>query len=287
MNDQDYQFLVKLYETKNITKTAQQMFLSQPTLTKRIYRIEKELGCQLIYRSRRGVEFTSTGELVVKHCIAMLTMNELLKNEINQANSVVGGSLSIGSSSGFSRHRLPAILSRYRQLYPMVEVQVTTGHSPALYRSLNEEFTSLSIVRGNYAWDEGSVMISSEPVCLVRSYENATIPLSDLPYLAHHTDADEERRIERWLIENSVTPRQHIWVDDCAVCCEMAQSGLGWTIIPSLCLDSFDGEVQPLSLKDGTPLLRNTYALYRNASYQLQQVKLFIDILKEFSTPCP
>lgn len=44
MNEQDYQLLIDLYETKNITKVADQHFLTQPALTKRLRRIEEELG---------------------------------------------------------------------------------------------------------------------------------------------------------------------------------------------------------------------------------------------------
>ena len=51
MNEQDYQLLIDLYETKNITKVADQHFLTQPALTKRIRRIEEELGSELLIRS--------------------------------------------------------------------------------------------------------------------------------------------------------------------------------------------------------------------------------------------
>ena len=57
MNEQDYQLLIDLYETKNITKVADQHFLTQPALTKRLRRIEEELGSVLLVRSRKGVVF--------------------------------------------------------------------------------------------------------------------------------------------------------------------------------------------------------------------------------------
>ena len=84
MNDQDYQFLIDLYETKNITKVAQQQFLTQPAMTKRIRRIEEDLGCQLILRSKRGVTFTAIGETVVEHCRKIVQANEEMHNVINQ-----------------------------------------------------------------------------------------------------------------------------------------------------------------------------------------------------------
>ena len=281
MNDQDYQFLIDLYETGSITRAAQQQFLTQPAMTKRLRRIEEELGCQLLLRSKRGVTFTATGETVVRYCQQIVQIREQMKNEINHSRGVVGGSLRVGTSMNYGRYRLPGALRRYQQLYPMVYVRIITGHSRDLYHMMLDGKLSLAIVRGNFPWNEGSILLSAEPICLVRSFENLDKPLSEYPYISHHTDADEEKRIEQWLLENHVARNSRIWIDDIASCREMAQAGLGWTIIPSICLDGFRGEVTPLYGKDGTPFLRNTCVLYRNACRELQQVTLFLRVLAE------
>ena len=287
MNDQDYQFLIDLYETKNITKVAQQQFLTQPAMTKRIRRIEEELGCQLLLRSKRGVIFTAMGETVVSYCQKIVQANEQMKSVINQSKGVVGGSLRIGASMNYGRYRLPSALRKYQTLYPMVDVSVTTGHSRNLYHMMLDNKLSVAIIRGNFPWNEGSILLSAEPICLVRSYENLDKPLSEYTYIGHHTDTDEERRIEQWMLENHVTQNTRIWIDDIASCREMAQAGIGWTIIPSICLEGFRGEVTPLYSKDGTPFLRNTYVLYRNSYYELQQVRLFLKVLAENDATYP
>lgn len=287
MNDQDYQFLIDLYETKNITKVAQQQFLTQPAMTKRIRRIEEELGCQLILRSKRGVTFTAIGETVVAHCQKIVQAKMELNNTIDQYKGVVGGTLSIGASLNYGRYRLPTALRKYQQMYPMVDISVTTGHSRNLYHMLLENKISLAIIRGNFPWSEGSILLSAEPICLVRSFDNVDKPLTDYTYISHHTDTDEEKRTEQWLVENNVIQNDRIWIDDIASCREMAQAGVGWTIIPSICLNGFRGKITPLRLKDGTPFLRNTYVLYRNSLYELQQVRLFLQVLAQNDATYP
>ncbi len=134
MNDQDYQFLIDLYRIKNITKVAQQQFLTQPAMTKRIRRIEEELGCQIVLRSKRGVTFTAVGESIVRYCEKLQDIQSQMKNEINLSQGVVGGSLDVGSSLNYSRFRLPAVLRAFQERYPMVGIRITTGHSRNLYR---------------------------------------------------------------------------------------------------------------------------------------------------------
>ena len=62
MEDRDWLIIKVLNEQKNITKTAQALFISQPYLTTRIRHIEDEFGVKMIYRGSRGVHFTPEGD---------------------------------------------------------------------------------------------------------------------------------------------------------------------------------------------------------------------------------
>ena len=66
MKDTDWQIINELYKTRNITKAANNLFIAQPTLTKRLQYIEDELGITLIIRSARGLIFTPEGEYIAK-----------------------------------------------------------------------------------------------------------------------------------------------------------------------------------------------------------------------------
>lgn len=58
MDDRDYELILLLNKTKNITHASEELYISQSTLSKRIQAIEKELGVQLLIRSRQGIHFT-------------------------------------------------------------------------------------------------------------------------------------------------------------------------------------------------------------------------------------
>ena len=61
----------------------------------------------------------------------------------------------------------------------------------------------------------------------------------------------------------------------------MVKSGIGWAILPEICLDGFDGVRTPLVLQDGSRITRKTYVLYKHDYYELPQVKLFIDEIRK------
>ena len=104
--------------------------------------------------------------------------------------------------------------------------------------------------------------------------------MNEYPYIGRHTDPDLSARINRWLNAHNLGQiRSHMQIDNIDACKEMARYGLGWCILPRICLDDFDGYIEELYMEDGSPFLRDTYVLYRHQYARLPQVKLFLDAL--------
>ena len=62
MNDIDWKLISTLYDNPNITRTADILYTTQPTVSKRLQQIEEEFGVQIVIRSSKGVSFTPEGE---------------------------------------------------------------------------------------------------------------------------------------------------------------------------------------------------------------------------------
>ncbi len=280
MDEKDYEVLLDLNKSKNITKTAQNLFMTQPAITKRIQKMEEELQCTLFLRSKKGILFTPAGEQILPYAAEILANSRKLKEQILMSQNQVCGTIRLGSSLNIAHYRLPRILKEYTDQYPLVDVQITTGQSKHLFQLLNRDEISIAIIRGRFAWDEACTLISTEPMCLVCSRENQGRPLTDYPYIGRHTDSDLSARIDRWLAAHNLAQlRPHMWIDSIDACKEMARYGLGWCILPRICLDDFDGYTEDLFMEDGSPFLRNTYVLYKHQYAKLPQVKLFLDAL--------
>lgn len=280
MDEKDYELLLDLNETKNITKTAQKLYMTQPAITKRIQKMEEELQCTLFLRSKKGILFTPAGEQILPYAKEILVNSRKLKGQVLMSQNQICGTIRLGSSLNIAHYYLPRILKLYTDNYPLVDVQITTGQSKHLFQLLTRDEISIAIIRGHYAWDEACQLISTEPMCLVCSKENQGRPLTNYPYIGRHTDSDLSTRIDRWLLaHNLANLRPHMWIDSIDACKEMARYGLGWCILPKICLNDFDGYTEDLYMEDGSPFLRNTYVLYKHLYAKLPQVQLFLDML--------
>lgn len=277
MDEKDCELIDMLWETRNITKAAERLFTTQSALTKRIQKLEEELGCELFIRSRKGVLFTPVAERILPYVRQVSDSMDRIRSQVAIYRKEVAGTLKLGVSINFARYRLADVLKGFMDKYPNVDIHVSTMQSTNLYQSLVKNEISIAIVRGSFKWNEGMVTLSEEPVCLVTAREHAGEPLNSYPYIGRHTDAGFYDKIQLWRAENGCQEsRTNLWVDDIGSCLEMVSRGIGWSILPEICLKQFDGQITPLYFKDGTPFTRSSHILYKHDYFELPQVKKFI-----------
>ena len=277
MDEKDCELIEMLWETRNITKAAERLFTTQSALTKRIQKLEEELGCELFIRSRKGILFTPVAERILPYVRQVSDSMDRIRSQVAIYRKEVAGTLKLGVSINFARYRLADVLKGFMDQYPNVDIHVSTMQSTNLYQSLVKNEISIAIVRGSFKWNEGMVTLSEEPVCLVTAREHAGEPLNSYPYIGRHTDAGFYDKIQLWRAENGCQEsRTHLWVDDIGSCLEMVSRGIGWSILPEICLKQFDGQITPLYFKDGTPFTRSSHILYKHDYFELPQVKKFI-----------
>lgn len=276
MNEQDLEILLMLDKYKNITKTAEKLHVTQPALTRHIKQLEESLGVELLFRSRNGVVFTPLGESIIPKILELSRGFRDMREYLDSNRGYIGGSLKAGISINYAQYRLSGFLKQYTSLYPKVNIEIRTANSLNIYKSFLNKDLSVVIMRGEYSWNEGSQLLSREPVYIVSMEDFDLDDLRTRNYIRRDTENAFLMGAERWFEENGVSPRHNLYVDNITTALQMVKAGLGWAILPAICLDDFKGYRRPIVYQDGTPFLRNSYVLYRNSYQELPQVELFI-----------
>lgn len=125
---------------KNITKTANALFLSQSTVSRCIQNLEAELGCRLFERSQSGVALTEKGELMYNHVSRACEHIFFGEEKLRQMQSGVR-SLRLNVSEFFLWQFLVPVLDRFHQAHPDVCVEVST-HTLGTQKEAMDELSS-------------------------------------------------------------------------------------------------------------------------------------------------
>ena len=282
MDEKDFELLEVLVESKNITKAAEKLFITQSALSKRIRALEQELGVTLLLRSHQGIRLTPAGETVLQYTKAAAQQLSQLRVRLSAQQEEVCGSLRAGISINYALYRLPELLAEYHRRYPKVQLQVTTGQSRYLYRQMLEGCLDAVILRGEYSWEGMRLLLSQERVCVICAKEDAEKPLGDYLYIGRETDAELEAKTLQWRNEQGLAGLDTGFsVDSITTCVEMVRRGLGWSIVPEIALGTFDGCIRPCFFQNGEPFTRRTSLLCQKESLRLPQVEAFVELLKE------
>ncbi|MCR5758240.1 MAG: LysR family transcriptional regulator [Selenomonas sp.] len=283
MDVQDFQLLSVLGRTRNITHAADELYITQSSVSKRIRQMERELGVTLFLRSRQGITLTPAGEIVLQHTGHIIHELELMQQNLVTVSGTVAGTLRAGISINYAMYRLADQLADYNQLYPAVDTQIITANSQKIYSMLLGGQIDVAILRGEHSeWRGQRILLERERVCAIVGPQDAGRPLQELPQINRQADVDMEREITQWLRENKIrSSKRRIQVNSTSTCVTMVERGLGWGIVPEICLKDFKGERRPLFFANGEPLMRSTYLLFTPQALELPQVCTFIDCIRQ------
>lgn len=136
MNFRDLEYLVALEELKHFRKAAEKCFVSQPTLSGQIRKLEDELNVQLMERSSRKVIFTQAGLDIVAKAKTILLEAKSLKEIARSYNEPMQGSLHIGLIPTVAPYLLPIIIPAIKKHFPDLELYLYEQQTQVLLRQL-------------------------------------------------------------------------------------------------------------------------------------------------------
>lgn len=114
---------------RNFSRAAAMLFTSQPAVSRSMAALERELGCRLFIRNRRGVELTPEGRIFYAHVEAGCEQFRRGREELAQAVGLQSGSIAIGASETALRGWVLSRLERFHALYPGVKLRMYGGTS--------------------------------------------------------------------------------------------------------------------------------------------------------------
>ena len=138
MNLRDLRYLVAVAEHRHFGRAAEACFVSQPTLSTQLKKLEETLGVVLLERSNRRVMLTPEGEQIVQQTQRILVEVNSLTALSEQLRDPLGGDLRIGIIPTIAPYLLPKVLAPLRATFPNLRIQLTEAQTANISRMLKQ-----------------------------------------------------------------------------------------------------------------------------------------------------
>lgn len=238
---------VSIANTGSFSLASEELFLTQPAISKRIASLESELNTPLFDRIGRKVRLTSAGETLYKHAQVILKEVNNAKQSVANLSESIQGELKIATSHHIGLHRLPSVLTHYVSNYPSVDLAIEFMDSEDACKLIEQGEIELAIVtlpltpipnlHQKLIWDDplSFVVNKNHELC------GSKITLQDLTSYAavlpsHGTFTREV--IQQLFAKNHLDLNIRMSTNYLETIKMLIQVGLGWGVLPNSMLDS-------------------------------------------------
>ena len=151
----------EVYKERSFTKAAQNLYISQPSLSARIKKIEEIIGEPLFDRSTTPLQLTEVGKVYIEAAEEITQIEQRVENYINDLAGLKTGNLAVGASTLFAAYVVPSLITQFNQKFPDVHIQLIEGNTAELEEMLGSN--ALDFVIDNYHYD--SILYNKELYC--------------------------------------------------------------------------------------------------------------------------
>lgn len=154
-------YVYEVYKERSFTKAAQNLYISQPSLSARIKKIEEMIGEPLFDRSTTPLQLTEVGKVYIEAAEEITQIEQRVENYINDLAGLKTGNLAVGASTLFAAYVVPSLITQFNQKFPDVHIQLIEGNTAELEEMLGNN--ALDFVIDNYHYD--SILYNKELYC--------------------------------------------------------------------------------------------------------------------------
>jgi DNA-binding transcriptional LysR family regulator len=217
---QQLRILKAVAKEKNFTKAAEVLYLSQPSLSKQIKRLEKNLDILLINRENNKISLTENGKVFLQYSERILALCEESCRALIDLKNGDRGHLTVGASQTIGTYLMPKVLALFAQNYPQIGLKVQVNSTRLIANNVVNREIDIAVVGGeipnklkknltiiNFVKDELSLIISkSHPFAKKKKINKEN--LYYLNFITLNSNSTIRKFIDNILIQNGIETNQ-------------------------------------------------------------------------------
>lgn len=273
-------------EQGSFSRAADELFITQPAVSKRIVKLEGQLKTRLFDRIGRTVSLTVAGQHLLPKAKSILATMENTVDELTNLSGRVGGQLRIATSHHISLHRLPQPLRQFIALYPQVEIDIQFAESEVIYEGLLQGLWQLGIITLNpephaqlqqqVIWQDKMQFVAAPEHPLNQQRCVNLSQLSSFPALLSKANTFTRSIIEHDFATQNLALNVAMSTNNLDTIRMMVSIGMGWSILPQTLINAQIKVIDTLS----PPVVRQLGCVWHPQRSLSNAAKAFIELLE-------
>lgn len=299
MNLNLFRTYVKVVETQNLSRTADEFELSQPAITKQIQALEEYYGILLLERSGRRLKPTEAGEALYHLAKDIIKAVEKTNRTMEELTESRKGTLILGASSIPGHYILPGIMKNYKEQHPEVAISLEVSDTDKIGARVAEREIDVGIVGGmpasrkvdGFKWLDDELLVVVPATHRLASHKEANLlKLIQEKWIIREKGSGTRKAFEDLLLHKGLR-REDLNVSIEAGSTEtvmaMVEAGMGISIVSKWALSKAEASLKLafLRLDKDSEVNRSFYIIYPRQKSRRRTVMDFLDFIRRDIQP--
>lgn len=307
---QNIDYIFEVYKERSFSRAAQNLYISQSSLSQTIRHAETRIGMDIFDRSSHPISLTEFGELYIRAAEEIFGIVNNLENYVYDVNQSKSGHLSIGVGNFFATYLVPPVIVKFKETHPNVQINLMEGRTMDLVNDLNKGNLDLLVSNGQLdtslyhktiLFQEHMVLsvpkhffenpphpeslLSSD--CLLEKPKFDRVPAVELKSFAHipfillRPGNDARLRADQMFSAEKLKPQILLEPDQTATAFGMSRNGMGATIIDDVLVQALGNYENVWLYKlPSTYAIRDVAVFNKKSGHMTRSMKDFIQLLQ-------
>jgi DNA-binding transcriptional LysR family regulator len=277
----------------SFTKASNELFITQPAISKHIKELESEYEVKLFNRIGNKISLTPAGNILLTYTERIISLHNEIKFELSQLNGGTEGSLRIGASSTIAQYVISAALAKFNKRFPEIKLSLINGNTESIENRLLKNEIDIGIVEGKPTNSDirYSPFLNDE-LFVFTSAQNTTIPNSvtndeflRLPLVLRERGSGTLEIIEKSLQQGQISPKQLnvlLFLGSTEAIKSFIKTGNGVGIVSRFAIEQeLSNDIFRLINTSGLKFNRQFYFISPQGPEPVGLVKLFLNFVQK------
>ena len=300
----NYEYFIAIVESGSLTKAAEKLYVSQPSLSQYVKRLESSLGVELFDRTASPLRLTYTGERYYEYVKQVRQLGENVEREFSDIKNQTSGRLRLGVAVWRGAHFLPDVFPEFHEAYPNIRLELMEDRSAALEAALMDDKLDVAVMNlpRSLHYEKLTCEIFFEERILLaaptqhpavrRILENCRVaggrpvaPLTlvkEIPLLTTKHGQNLTHEVMHALGKSGIEANILLETGNLTTAINLAAKGMGCVFVPEMGAETrrYQDAVTYFAV-DTTDLVWDFGAVYRRGMYLPRLARLFIDSARQ------
>ncbi len=242
MDNQNLKAFITVADCRSFSDAADQLYITQSAISKRIAQLELQIGKKLFDRIARQVSLTEAGKELLPRAQRILKEYEDAMQAINDLSGEASGTLRLAISHHLGLHRLPPVLKQFSQQYPNVTLDIEFMDSEKAYELVLHGESEVAVITlaldshhniySKKIWDDPLRFICAQDHPLANLKKPQLSDLAEYPIILPGLNTYTGRIIQNLFQREGIPLKAPMSTNYLETISTMVEIGLGWSVLP-------------------------------------------------------